>query len=442
MCLIAYAQKDKSDITTTNLTRGFAHNNDAWGVMFPDGERVQMFKDTSKLEDFFAAWRGVPDKTPVASHFRFATHGSKGVENAHPFDVLGDGRIGMMHNGVIRSMGTEADLSDTAIFVRDWIKPQLEHSPELIEIDAWRGMVGDFIGQGSKLLFMLWDGRTFLINDKQGHWEAPGVWYSNKYSIEPEVVRGVGVPSRFWHAPHYGNNPTGEYAGYGYYGRGDDGAVTPSGTETVTSVTPGTPGAEQGETCRVEVAGDGTAKLVRKLSPDDLKPGQILRTYANGLQAIIEVDSDGKSKIVSMNDEKERLAAKASDNRRKADAALKDAANQGVKERLKARGWLYVNGIWEHKSQMTPAQLKGLQDAEDVIEAETDKAIDPKTCDPMVAAIEKGFEDDGSAEDGDDFEDVPPLTPVEARQLSDTELFQWVVDAAPEDVADLILDLL
>lgn len=369
MCLIAFA-KDKLLIPNTNLTRGFSRNNDAWGIMYPDGERVRMTKATNNLEDFFAAWREVPDLTPVASHFRYATHGTKTVDNAHPFDVLGDGRIGMMHNGVISSMGTDKDLSDTAIFVRDWIKPQLEHSPELLEVDAWRGMVADFIGRGSKLLFMTGDGRTFIINDKAGTWEDT-VWYSNTYSIAPVVERGVGVPQRFHGAPHYGNYPL------GYYG---ESASEYGSWDAVNGWQPNEPKSNEAPK---EKMGEGSTASCR-----------------------VEVAPDGTAKVVTLTDEKERLAKKASEARKRAEAAKTESLSSIAKQ------------VEEFRAQKA---------------AELDRQIDARTCDPMVKDIQDGMDEE--------FNEYPALTAREFRELSVAEAYNWSYNADPDDVADLLLDL-
>lgn len=118
---------------------------------------------------------------------------------AHPFPVLEDDdgvTLAVMHNGVLSCVVPEGELSDTAILVRDVLKPQLEAKPDLVEVDGWLKAMGAVLGDDNKLLFMRGDGRTFLVNGWQGKFEKGGVWYSNTYSIAPPAPATRFMP--FW----------------------------------------------------------------------------------------------------------------------------------------------------------------------------------------------------------------------------------------------------
>ncbi len=188
MCLIAYADKDRGQIPEIHLARAHARNDDAWGIMFAEAGHVRLVRDVSDHAAFLAAWDRTPRDTPIAVHFRYGTSGSMSAAMAHPFPVLEDSNgvtLAVMHNGVMTCIGEEGFLSDTAVFIRDVLKPQLEAVPGLIEVEGWREAMGAILGEDNKLLFMRGDGAVFLVNGWQGQVEADGVWYSNIYSIEP-----------------------------------------------------------------------------------------------------------------------------------------------------------------------------------------------------------------------------------------------------------------
>jgi hypothetical protein len=187
MCLIAYAAQDRGQIPDVHLARAHARNDDAWGIMYPQAGHVQLVRDITDHPAFLSVWRSTPRHTPIAAHFRYGTSGSMAIAMAHPFPVLMDKdgvTLAVMHNGVMSCVTDEGALSDTAVFVRDVLKPQLEARPDLIEVEGWRNAMGAILGDENKLLFMRADGAVFLVNGWQGEVED-GVWYSNTYSIAP-----------------------------------------------------------------------------------------------------------------------------------------------------------------------------------------------------------------------------------------------------------------
>jgi hypothetical protein len=191
MCLIAFAQKDRSQIPGVHLLRAHARNDDGWGIMFPEDGHVRIMRDTTGHNCFRTAWKQTPLRTPIAAHFRYGTSGIRHASMAHPFPVLKDEdgvTLAVMHNGVLTCVAAERELSDTAVLVRDVLRPQLEARPDLVEVEGWRRAMGAILGDDNKLLFMRGDGRTFLVNGWQGKFETGGVWYSNTYSIAPPAV--------------------------------------------------------------------------------------------------------------------------------------------------------------------------------------------------------------------------------------------------------------
>jgi hypothetical protein len=191
MCLIAYAPKDRSQVPSQYIERAQKRNHDGFGIMYPSGDKVTFVKSaSSQLEDFKAEWRKVPNRTPVAAHFRFATHGAKNLAMAHPFEVIGD-KLMVMHNGMLdRYQDDFSDDSDTAIFIRERVKPLLGGDIERLNDPFVQGALHDWIDVDypNKLFFMAHDGRTWTIKKDLG-FEERGVWYSNEYSIAAPVTR-------------------------------------------------------------------------------------------------------------------------------------------------------------------------------------------------------------------------------------------------------------
>src|SRR6478736_721393 len=224
MCWIGYAPKDRSQIPAINLENAHQRNDDAWGLMYVENGEVIIHRDITKHNDFREYWNLVPFRTPVAVHFRFSTSGADTKEMAHPFPVLWDGEgrvtLAMMHNGVLSCVDADKETkeSDTAVLIRDVIRPMLLKHPDLIEDEIWRWTMGHTIGNPNKLLFMRNDGETFIVNDYQGKYHEGGVWHSNEYSIASQT------PYKNTGAAGYGKNSgyhAGAYSSYGY-GKWDD----------------------------------------------------------------------------------------------------------------------------------------------------------------------------------------------------------------------------
>ncbi len=197
MCLIAFAAQDRGQIPDNHLAWAHARNDDSWGIMFPEDGHVRLLRDVSDHAAFCKVWNGSPRQRPIAAHFRYGTSGSMTAAMAHPFPVLEDEggvTLAVMHNGVMSCVADQGALSDTAVFIRDVLQPQLEARPDLIEVEGWREAMGAILGMENKLLLMRGDGEAFLVNGWQGHFED-GVWYSNSYSIEPPKPRLLDLDS-------------------------------------------------------------------------------------------------------------------------------------------------------------------------------------------------------------------------------------------------------
>ena len=188
-------------------------------MYFKDGAVVirKGFMEWSAFEAALAeARKGIDETgTPMALHFRIATHGGVKPQTCHPFAVtsklakMGDGHIearaGFMHNGTLTGLETKKGLSDTMAFVANVLYPL-------------RAMGGRIAGNrnAESIVSSTTQGSRFLLFEAPdcasmfGDWaEDGGVFYSN------DSYRRVryGLPSK----------PDDETGMFGCFGEPQDG---------------------------------------------------------------------------------------------------------------------------------------------------------------------------------------------------------------------------
>lgn len=172
-------------------------NADGWGFMTSRRGRIHITRGMTPggLDDAIKAHEGIPH----VIHFRFATHGTKNLDNCHPFSVLG-GQYGAMHNGILSVPRHDVSRSDTWHFCEYVLGPILEAHPDLFGSPYLTSLLETIIGAGNKLVIMRKDGATMVINRKAGC-DHDGLWMSNDYSL-PEVPRratATSARSASWH---------------------------------------------------------------------------------------------------------------------------------------------------------------------------------------------------------------------------------------------------
>lgn len=102
--------------------------------MYPEKDGVRIVKG---LMDYYTFTEAMEQHNlmyttkPIVFHFRIATHGTICEENTHPFPITRNvkqlqsldihAEVGMAHNGIIDQMKKHKHLSDTMIFVRDYL---------------------------------------------------------------------------------------------------------------------------------------------------------------------------------------------------------------------------------------------------------------------------------------------------------------------------------
>ena len=236
MCLIIL--KPNADVTFNPdyMKSSVTRNNDGAGCMYVQDGRLVVEKidgDYSKHTsiDSITEWcnQKFTEHDAIAIHHRMTTDGSNHLDNIHPYKVLSidDGDpvdLYMMHNGIIHNsrppattkvVGTkqvynswedylydredssilDATLvqpSDTSIFISDIVQPILKQDYTLLYTKAMQKLLEEYIGTGSKLLFMDNTGTITLINENAGTWldNDGGCWLSNTYSHKSHGTTG------------------------------------------------------------------------------------------------------------------------------------------------------------------------------------------------------------------------------------------------------------
>lgn len=187
MCLAIY-QPAGNCIPIEHLSNGYQNNPDGAGFSyFDENGRVRTFRSMSWSEFRVAyeqAWDDHGHDSPFSIHFRWATHGSKNVENVHPFMV--NEHVSIIHNGIIPCRIPDNRMSDTAAFAKHYLSklPVNWYDDEFLF-----DMVEDYIG-ASKLVVLTSHPEAkysaYILNERQGKWDDK-IWYSNNgYCSAPD----------------------------------------------------------------------------------------------------------------------------------------------------------------------------------------------------------------------------------------------------------------
>ena len=164
------------------------------GFMYAEDGEVKIVKGLMTLDALWDAIQTVGPMRKLVIHFRIRTHGAQSADLTHPFWIR-KGKLGMVHNGVIRSLVNETSdaESDTAVFARK-LSAAYSNPLSAIRNPFHRDMLEAYIGF-SKMVFMEGDGSTYILNEHMGEW-SKNVWYSNdKYKETKYVTRGYTTTS-------------------------------------------------------------------------------------------------------------------------------------------------------------------------------------------------------------------------------------------------------
>lgn len=203
MCIIVYKPQGRKLPSLDTLRACWDNNPDGAGIMWPDGERVNIRKGFMTWPDFLEALDDVTssidvEETPMALHFRIATHGAVVPGCCHPFAVKNSfekmrmaeicAEVGFMHNGTLSGLETDDATSDSMAFAKSVLVPLKAMCDDFLD-DKRALRVIENSTQGSRFLLMAKDGRVRTF----GQWVPDdGIYYSNRnfvprFAYEPSL---------------------------------------------------------------------------------------------------------------------------------------------------------------------------------------------------------------------------------------------------------------
>lgn len=190
MCIIVYKPQGRKLPSLDTLRACWDNNPDGAGIMWPDGEQVNIRKGFMTWPDFLKALDDITSEVdvegvPIALHFRIATHGAVVPGCCHPFAVKDSfdkmrmtdihAKVGFMHNGTLSGLETDDATSDSMAFAKLVLVPLKAMCDDFLD-DKRALHIIESSTQGSRFLLMAKDGRVRTF----GNWVSDdGIYYSN-----------------------------------------------------------------------------------------------------------------------------------------------------------------------------------------------------------------------------------------------------------------------
>lgn len=199
MCLLTF-MPEYTTACLDDLYAGAQNNPDGFGFAVHAGSHI-IHNSGLKFEHILEEFEAVRAKHsgPALFHSRITTHGGTTNENCHPFQVGKDELTVVAHNGML-PIQAKGGKSDTRIFAEElfpsWGGPATLNSKKM------RKKLSKF-ADGSKLVFLSANPDVqndfTIINEKDGHYDADGVWWSNSsYKYSRYSYSGGGMYTTGW----------------------------------------------------------------------------------------------------------------------------------------------------------------------------------------------------------------------------------------------------
>ncbi|MGI5213337.1 class II glutamine amidotransferase [Plantactinospora sp. CA-290183] len=182
MCLLTFFPAGVLPETSA-LINGTYTNGDGHGfaIVAENQILVRHGMDGEAMVDAFAAARQEHPDGPALFHSRITTAGRTNVDNCHPFQVGGDRRTVLAHNGVLPhnvqpAMGDSR--SDTRITAEDFLPRQIGS----LHLRRNRLLFERWMTPHNKMVILTvnrrFKKRAYILNEDSGIWDG-GIWYSN-----------------------------------------------------------------------------------------------------------------------------------------------------------------------------------------------------------------------------------------------------------------------
>ncbi len=199
MCLLTFIPEyTQPDIDL--LATGALNNPDGFGYAIHTGRNI-IHNSGLKFIQIADEFLSLRDKYqgPALFHSRITTHGGTTVENCHPFQVGRDELTVVAHNGML-PIAAKNGKSDTRIFAEEMFPAW--GGASTLNSKKMRKKLAKF-ASGSKLVFLSANPDVqndfTIINERDGHWDSNGVWWSNNsYKYERYTYSGGGMYTSGW----------------------------------------------------------------------------------------------------------------------------------------------------------------------------------------------------------------------------------------------------
>lgn len=191
MCIIVAKQKGIDMPSKNILETCFHHNNDGAGFMYVEKGQVIIDKGYMDFKSFYKRLKKIEKRIgnlkerALVMHFRIGTQGANDKQTCHPFPISNKvsdlkstyfkTNVGMVHNGVISKFNYDKSLSDTQLFIRDFVSVFKSLRKDFYKIDSVMKLFEKEISY-SKLCFLDNKENIYYLGDKV---VDNGIIYSN-----------------------------------------------------------------------------------------------------------------------------------------------------------------------------------------------------------------------------------------------------------------------
>lgn len=184
MCVIMIKKKGVSMPMNETIKSMWDTNSDGAGFMFALDNKVFIQKGFMKLTELTKAIllleKGLLKKgtnikdVPLVMHFRITTHGGTSAANTHPFAITNNEKLlvekevttdlGLAHNGIINSVTSALNLSDTMVYITDVLSPLKMLNADFYKTTFGKELMENTIGF-SKFAFLDKEGAIELVGE-------------------------------------------------------------------------------------------------------------------------------------------------------------------------------------------------------------------------------------------------------------------------------------
>ena len=191
MCIIVAKKKGVKMPSKNILETCFNNNSDGAGLMYVQNGQVIIDKGYMDFKSFYKRIqkleRRLGDLTnkSIVMHFRIGTQGANDKATTHPFPISKDiGQlkatyvktdVGMVHNGIISRFNYDKSISDTQLFIKDFVSVIKNLKKDFYTDNSVMQLLKGEIGS-SKLCFLDKNENIYYIGEK---FVDNGVVYSN-----------------------------------------------------------------------------------------------------------------------------------------------------------------------------------------------------------------------------------------------------------------------